>query len=103
VIYYSIFYVIETFKELVCQHPSRWPIIKLGPHPLFLCLKLKWKASNEIWFMTTLITHNGLCFIVDKLIVNFPNLKNKASQRCWNYVDGGCICTSTIQYGGNTP
>jgi hypothetical protein len=77
---YSIFDVIETFKELVCWHPSRWPIIKLDPHPLFLRPKLKWKAYNEIWFMTSFIIHNQLCFIVEKLTINFPNLENKASR-----------------------
>ncbi len=56
----SNFDAIQTFKELVCRHPSRWPIVKLGPHPLFLCLKLKWKVFNEIWFMINLITHNQL-------------------------------------------
>ncbi len=94
--------MIKTFNELVCRHPSRWSIVKLGPHSLFLHLKLKWKAFNEIWFMTSFITHNLLCFIVDKLIVDFLNLKNKASQGV-GITDGGCICTSRVWYGSNTP
>jgi hypothetical protein len=50
---YLVFDVIEIYKAFVRQHSSIWPIHKPKPHPLFLCLKLKWKAFDEVWFMST--------------------------------------------------
>jgi hypothetical protein len=72
-----IFNVIETYKELACKCPSTWLVNKLGSHPLFLCCKVKWRPSDEVWFMTNLINHNKFHFIVDKLTIDFPNLHKK--------------------------
>jgi hypothetical protein len=72
-----MFYVIEIYKELAHHHPIVWPVDKPRPNLLFLCLKPKWKASNEVWFMSTPISHNQLPFIVDKLTSNFHGLCKK--------------------------
>ncbi len=53
--------MIETFKKLVHQHLYEWLGEKSGPCPLFLRLKPrrpKWKASNQVCFMTILIGCN---------------------------------------------
>ncbi len=75
---------------------------------MFLHPKLKWKTSNEVWFMSTPISHNQLCFIVDKLIFDFIDLREKNLVKQdglmrWSYMYGGTVCTSKVWYGGNRP
>jgi hypothetical protein len=72
-----VFDVIETYKELVHQHSIVWPIDKPRPHPFFLCLKPKWKAFDEVWFMFTPIGYNQLHPTINKLNFNFPYLREK--------------------------
>jgi hypothetical protein len=55
---YPMFYVIETYRKLAHWRLIVWPVDKPRPHLLFLHLKPKWKASNEVWFMSTPIGHN---------------------------------------------
>lgn len=43
---------------MVRQHLVDWPFDNFGPHPMFLYSKLKWKPSDDIWFMTTSIGQN---------------------------------------------
>jgi hypothetical protein len=66
-----------------------WPIEKSSPHPLFLPLKPKWNASNEVWFMTNVISCNKLCLLL--------------LMRCWNYMNGGGVYTLGVWFGGNKP
>jgi len=44
---------------------------------LFLNPKPKWKASNEVWFMSTPIGHNQFRITIDKLTFNFHDLCKK--------------------------
>jgi hypothetical protein len=69
--------VIETYKELAYWCLTIWPIDKLGLHLLFLRCKLKWKASNKLWFMYTPIGCNQFCLTVDKLFYDFLDLCEK--------------------------
>jgi hypothetical protein len=80
-----MFNVIEIYKELVCWHLTIWSIHKPRPHPLFLHPKLKWKAFDEVKFMSTPICCNQLHLIVNTLTFNFldlckKNLLNKIGQ-----------------------
>jgi hypothetical protein len=36
--------VISIYKKLTQRHPTKWLDDKLGPHPLFLHIKFKWRA-----------------------------------------------------------
>jgi len=63
---YSIFDVIETYKEMVLHHPI-WPFENLGFHPLFLHSKSRWKLKHDIWFTTTPVGRNQLMLIIDTL------------------------------------
>ncbi len=72
-----VFSMIETYKELALPHPIVWSIDKPRPHLLFLRPKPKWKASNEIWFMSTPIGCNQLHLIINKLTSNFHDLCEK--------------------------
>ncbi len=69
--------MIKTYKEFAFCCPIVWSVGKPRPHLLFLCPKLKWKASNEVWFMSTIIGRNQLRFIVNKLTSNFHDLCEK--------------------------
>jgi len=53
------------------------PNDKPRPHPLFLQSKPKWTFFYDVWFIIAPIGHNHLRLIVDKLISDFPYLKDK--------------------------
>jgi hypothetical protein len=69
--------MIETYKELAIWHQIIWSVDKPMPHLLFLRLKPKWKAFDEVWFMSTPIGCNQLCFTINKLTSNFLDLCEK--------------------------
>jgi hypothetical protein len=70
--------VIETYKELVCRCPIAWSFDKPRPHLLFLRRKPKWKASDEVWFMSIIpIGCNQLRLTLNKLTSNFHDLCKK--------------------------
>ncbi len=77
--------MIETFKKLDHQCPSKWLGEKLGLHPLFLRPKPRWKAYDESMVYDYSYWSYLAYMIVDKLTVDFPNfcekmLSNKTSQ-----------------------
>jgi hypothetical protein len=73
-----MFSVIESYKELAFRRPIVWSVDKPRPNLLFLRPKPKWKASDEIWFMSTPI--GQLRLIVNKLTTNFHDLCEKSCQ-----------------------
>jgi hypothetical protein len=69
---YLVENVITTFNKLACRHPMEWLDDKLGPHPLFLWSRPKWKKHDDVWFTTILVGRNQLLLIVDDLTCDFP-------------------------------
>jgi hypothetical protein len=103
-----MFDVLEIYKKLACWCPIIWPIHKLGLHPLFLRPKLKWKASNKLWFIFIPIGCNQFCLIVNKLIFDFLDLcekilLNKTSQGVGITRMEEGTRTLRVWYGSNRP
>jgi hypothetical protein len=64
-------HVIATFKELALRYPTIWLDDKSCLHLLFISTRPKWKRSDGIWFIISLLGHNQLWLIVDNLIFHF--------------------------------
>lgn len=63
----------------------------------------KWKASNQVWFITSTICHNQLQLIMDFLIANFFELKEKVlfnKMGKGHHLYGGGFGSSRVKYGG---
>jgi hypothetical protein len=58
------------------QQPIDWHADKFSPHPMLFHVKLTWKYSDDAWFTTPPMGWNQLCFIIHKLTLAFPHLKD---------------------------